>query len=1013
MKNATRIGYDAFSGVFNMDENKTGVPNAPEVLPVGGRVPLVLSQSVNLVAGHTYQLEFFLASEGAWQGSSCSSRVSMGMIRVDIGTQTLYVGTPNDYDFMGQMPDRQRFHFRFKALTSGAYSFSFTSYGRYIPGSLPNSVANKSYEIAMGDGLAQTMGIGIDSKISTDLILDDVILNDVTVNLGGKVFNDPTGNSNGMVDGTPIDPATGPKLYAVLVNPSNNLIYDAVAVDAAGSYNFVIWQNASYKVLLSSTKPDAGVMLGRDFTRGPLPPGWQYTGEQWPSGTGFDASQADGIYDNITVNTTDISDLNFGVRQLATVSVSGNVFNDGDGLRNSLVNGSGIGYVSGVQLYANLVNATTGNVLSAVPVASNGTFAFSGLVTNASYTVQITQNQGTVGSAKPAPALPSNWEYAGNQLGTVAGANLLPSQNGTEITVTAGTSNITNVNFGLDQRPVAYDLTVPSQPNPGGLVSIPGLPGSDPEDGTYPGTAPYGFEVLFPLVTGGSLIYDGRRMGGMGGPYWMISNYNPALLKADPNDDGPVTLSFKYRLMDAAGVPSLNEGTLTMSFTVPITLRGSVWVDYNGMTNSMVDFYYPVYPYRLKTPAGLNAVLVNPATGNVLATMPVPEDGSFSFANQPPKASYKVVISTTAGTVGSPAPAPSVPPGWVFTGDQLGVTAAGIDGAPLGEQTVQTGIYELLNINFGIQQPPVSDSKAWTVTQADFNSPVKTISGTTWYGIPATSSALAGYNSTGGALSGTDPEDCAGASACSNGKTYIIQTVNTGTKVYYNGTEVTAGQSLANFDPSNLAVYGAKGESSVGFTYSLVDAAAIASTPTPYTISVNAPLPVTLVSFNGNLEENHAVLNWKTSSEERFSHFEVLSSLDAKQFEYAGVVKSNGNARGSSYRFDAGVPAAPIVYYRLRMVDTDGTAVFSKAISVESGNNTVTVFPNPTRDVLNIRTGSDGTFTLHDVLGRQVSQGQLQTGDNAIPLQKAARGVYLLKTETSGKKQTVRILVTN
>ena len=133
----------------------------------------------------------------------------------------------------------------------------------------------------------------------------------------------------------------------------------------------------------------------------------------------------------------------------------------------------------------------------------------------------------------------------------------------------------------------------------------------------------------------------------------MINNYNPALLTVDPNN-GAVSVSFTYSEVDAAGQISA-AATVTMPFTT-LSVSGNVFDDANGLNptpNNTVD--------GIGTNAGgLTAILIN-GSGNVVSNATVNADGTYIFPIVDP-GTYTVLISTTAGTVGNPAPTPSLQP---------------------------------------------------------------------------------------------------------------------------------------------------------------------------------------------------------------------------------------------------------------------------------------------------------------------------------------------------------------
>lgn len=120
------------------------------------------------------------------------------------------------------------------------------------------------------------------------------------------------------------------------------------------------------------------------------------------------------------------------------------------------------------------------------------------------------------------------------------------------------------------------------------------------------------------------------------------------------------------------------------------------------------------------------------------------------------------------------------------------------------------------------------------------------------------------------------------------------------------------------------------------------------------------PLPVELISFAGKIRDNAALLQWETANEHNTSHFEVERSIDAQNFEKAGSVNTNnssGNARYSFIDKDADKQASSILYYRLKIVDKDGSISYSQVISltISPASIPVVIYPNPVNDVLNFR----------------------------------------------------------
>ena len=95
-------------------------------------------------------------------------------------------------------------------------------------------------------------------------------------------------------------------------------------------------------------------------------------------------------------------------------------------------------------------------------------------------------------------------------------------------------------------------------------------------------------------------------------------------------------------------------------------------------------------------------------------------------------------------------------------------------------------------------------------------------------------------------------------------------------------------------------------------------------------------LPVTLLNFNGKLQEDKILLHWVTSNEQNLKNFEIEKSIDGSNYYLVGKQKANGYTNATkSYSFlDADIAA--INYYRLRMNDENGQSKISSVILVNA-----------------------------------------------------------------------------
>lgn len=178
------------------------------------------------------------------------------------------------------------------------------------------------------------------------------------------------------------------------------------------------------------------------------------------------------------------------------------------------------------------------------------------------------------------------------------------------------------------------------------------------------------------------------------------------------------------------------------------------------------------------------------------------------------------------------------------------------------------------------------------------------------------------------------------------------------------------------------------------------------------------PLPVRLLSFQVRESENNAVLHWETANETNASHFEVERSIDAVHFEKIGEVRASGNtSRQMNYTFTDSHFAEiyGTLYYRLRMVDADGTFAFSRILALVH-RAMVNVYPNP------VRRGNTLTvvgavpisgLTVRDISGNNVPIKVRSKADSRVELLlgNLRQGLYMLQFRSGSETFSSKLLV--
>lgn len=109
-------------------------------------------------------------------------------------------------------------------------------------------------------------------------------------------------------------------------------------------------------------------------------------------------------------------------------------------------------------------------------------------------------------------------------------------------------------------------------------------------------------------------------------------------------------------------------------------------------------------------------------------------------------------------------------------------------------------------------------------------------------------------------------------------------------------------------------------------------------------------LPLDLLSFFAFPLNDFIQLRWQTENEENVKGFEIERSLNGNDFGIIGFEHSNAlNSSDNTYAFkDRDIVPDQTYYYRLRMIDLDGSYDYSPIRSAQlRGEEKIIIFPNP------------------------------------------------------------------
>ena len=181
-----------------------------------------------------------------------------------------------------------------------------------------------------------------------------------------------------------------------------------------------------------------------------------------------------------------------------------------------------------------------------------------------------------------------------------------------------------------------------------------------------------------------------------------------------------------------------------------------------------------------------------------------------------------------------------------------------------------------------------------------------------------------------------------------------------------------------------------------------------------YLADAGGSLPIKLTALSGRLNtETDATIAWTSAMEENSFKYEVQRSADGKNFVTVGTVKAAGTSVDAvKYSFNDPLPGTGAYFYRLKMVDIDGSSEMSKVVYVNSkkGNGIVTkIFPNPFTSEVQLIGATSADLAPNNIKVFNIT-GQLIkfriVGANAIAIdENAPKGMYIVKI----KDQTFKL----
>jgi len=182
-------------------------------------------------------------------------------------------------------------------------------------------------------------------------------------------------------------------------------------------------------------------------------------------------------------------------------------------------------------------------------------------------------------------------------------------------------------------------------------------------------------------------------------------------------------------------------------------------------------------------------------------------------------------------------------------------------------------------------------------------------------------------------------------------------------------------------------------------------------------------LPVNLLSFTATRNSNDVTLKWEVSNEINMKGYSIEKADNNGNYKSIAFTSANNNLKNQTYTVTDrnAFAASSTVQYRLKQINADGSAVYSRIISVNHNTAlTDVVYQNPFTGALKLQVtlaaSQKISVLLYDMQGRLVTAPQPQTytaGVSSIILSNTTNikpGTYLLKLSAGNEQMIYKVV---
>lgn len=176
-------------------------------------------------------------------------------------------------------------------------------------------------------------------------------------------------------------------------------------------------------------------------------------------------------------------------------------------------------------------------------------------------------------------------------------------------------------------------------------------------------------------------------------------------------------------------------------------------------------------------------------------------------------------------------------------------------------------------------------------------------------------------------------------------------------------------------------------------------------------------LPIELLDFHASMTSNGVDVEWTTATEINNDFFLIERSSDLGNWEAIATVAGQGNSNVPvEYSLIDPTPNPGHNYYRLVQYDFDGKSETFPSVAVLNKSDDgelvdPSIFPNPSRGVLQVVAPNNGELKVYDLTGKLVLTQKVEAGGNVLDVSQLSKGVYSAQLSGSDTPYVTRLVV--